>query len=104
MYSSPVGSKVFFHEKTMRDLADYLWERLRSPVTDATAFTLKYEFSLTYLPDDAPEPSGPMADRYPRAPNVFKALESQLGLRLEKGKIAVEMLVVDHIEKTPTGN
>jgi uncharacterized protein (TIGR03435 family) len=45
-----------------------------------------------------------MADRYPRAPNVFKALESQLGLRLEKGKIAVEMLVVDHIEKTPTGN
>jgi uncharacterized protein (TIGR03435 family) len=35
---------------------------------------------------------------------VFKALESQLGLRLERGKVAVEMLVVDRIGKTPTGN
>jgi uncharacterized protein (TIGR03435 family) len=27
-----------------------------------------------------------------------------LGLRLEPRKAAVEMLVVDHVEKTPTGN
>jgi uncharacterized protein (TIGR03435 family) len=104
MYSSPVGWKVSFHRKTMRDLADYLWERMHTPVTDATALTPKYDFSLTYLPDEASLPSGPLADRYPPAPNLFKALESQLGLRLEKGKIAVEMLIVDHIEKTPTEN
>lgn len=104
MSVSPIGWKEFFHGKTVRDLADDLWENMHVPVADATGLTAKYDFSLTYLPREAPTPSGPLADRYPPAPNLFKALESQLGLRLEKGKIAVEMLIVDHIEKTPTEN
>jgi uncharacterized protein (TIGR03435 family) len=100
----PIGTRVSFHGRTTHDLANYLWERMHIPVTDATGLTSKFDFSLTYLPDDAPPPSGPLADRYPPAPNVFKALDSQLGLTLEKGKIAVEMLIVDHIEKTPSEN
>jgi len=30
-----------------------------------------------------------------------KALEQQLGLHLERGKVPVEYLVVDHYEKVP---
>jgi len=70
---------------------------------DTTALTSRHDFSLTYLPDGAPPPSGPLADRHPPAPDISNALESQLGLRLEKRKVSVEMLVIDHIERTPLG-
>jgi uncharacterized protein (TIGR03435 family) len=105
MFGAPHGRKVFFFGRTMRDLASYLWERLHSPVTDSTALTSEFDFTLTYLPDDRPTPpSGSPASQYPLAPDVFKALETQLGIRLEKRKVGVEMLVVDHIEKIPTEN
>ena len=104
MYTSPIGWKVFFYAKTMHDLADYLWERMGSPVVDSTALTSRYDFSLTYLPDDAPPPSGTLADRFRPAPNISQALESQLGLNWEKRKVTVEMLIIDHMEKSPTEN
>lgn len=104
MYTSPIGWKVFFHARTMHDLADYLWERTGSPVVDNTSLTSRYDFSLTYLPDDAPPPSGILADRFRPAPNISQALESQLGLNFEKRKVTVEMLIIDHTEKTPTEN
>jgi uncharacterized protein (TIGR03435 family) len=37
--------------------------------------------------------------------SLAEALEKELGLRLEKGKKApMDVLVVDHAEKTPTAN
>lgn len=42
----------------------------------------------------APEPAG--AD-------IFKALE-KLGLQLKKGKVPMEQLTVDHVEKVPQEN
>lgn len=78
-----------------------MWDRLlRSPVRDDTGLTAKYDFSLTYLPDNQ-TPSGA---KYLPASNIFSALPSQLGLKLEKSRIDVQTLVVDHIEKTPTAN
>jgi uncharacterized protein (TIGR03435 family) len=35
----------------------------------------------------------------PRAPNVFDALEKQLGLHLEKSKAPREFLFIEHIER-----
>ena len=46
-------------------------------------------------------------DQTGRSGSYYFALEfarEDLGLRLEKHKGPVEMLVVDHIEKTPTEN
>jgi uncharacterized protein (TIGR03435 family) len=34
---------------------------------------------------------------------MFKAVEEQLGLKLESGRGPIEMLLIDHVEK-PTDN
>jgi len=40
----------------------------------------------------------------PSNPNLFSALQEQLGLRLEQRKGPVELLVIDHLEKVPIEN
>jgi uncharacterized protein (TIGR03435 family) len=35
---------------------------------------------------------------------IFEAVEKQLGLKLEKRKRTVEMVVIDHLEQKPTEN
>jgi uncharacterized protein (TIGR03435 family) len=37
-------------------------------------------------------------------PDIFSALPEQLGLKLEAKKVSAQMIVIDRIEKTPTGN
>lgn len=37
-------------------------------------------------------------------PSIFTALEEQLGLRLQKRSVPVDMFVIDHIDKVPTEN
>ena len=45
------------------------------------------------LPDDG-EP----------APSLFTAVQEQLGLKLESRKAAIDLVIVDHVEKTPSEN
>ena len=40
---------------------------------------------------------------YP-AEEIFEALEKQIGLKLEKRKRTVQMVVIDHLEQKPTEN
>jgi uncharacterized protein (TIGR03435 family) len=58
----------------------------------------KYDFTLHWIMSDGP-PSGEET-----GPSLFAALQQQLGLKLESKKAMVDILVVDHIEKTPTEN
>jgi uncharacterized protein (TIGR03435 family) len=37
-------------------------------------------------------------------PGVFEALKEGLGLRLDAGRGPIDVLIVDHAEKTPTEN
>jgi uncharacterized protein (TIGR03435 family) len=36
--------------------------------------------------------------------SIFTAVQTQLGLRLEARKGPLEMLIVDRVDKTPSGN
>jgi uncharacterized protein (TIGR03435 family) len=76
-------------------LAEALQQPLLTFVLDKTGLPGNYYFAFQYAREDAP----PDVD----APTLFTALQD-LGLRLEKHKGPVEMLVIDHIEKTPTEN
>jgi uncharacterized protein (TIGR03435 family) len=59
------------------------------------------------IPRAAPPPpdAGPdgVTASDPTGGSIFQSVQS-LGLRLEKGKTAIETIVVEHIEKTPTEN
>jgi uncharacterized protein (TIGR03435 family) len=37
-------------------------------------------------------------------PTIFDALQKQLGLKLEPTKATIEMMVIDHVDATPTEN
>jgi uncharacterized protein (TIGR03435 family) len=83
----------------MKDLAAALVRRLGRPVADETNLTSKYDFVLNYSGFDlsAAPATTPM-------PDLYQALEAQLGLKLESRKGPVETIVVDRVERVPTGN
>jgi uncharacterized protein (TIGR03435 family) len=101
-------ARMIGQNKSMQDLADRLTALVNRPVTDATALKAKYDFTLTFSPEGMNGPMGPMpappASDPDALPDVFAAVQSQLGLRLEAKKGPIEMIVIDHIEKTPTEN
>ena len=81
------------------------------PVIDGTDLKGKYDFSLDWAPDiynsraTTPTAEGGIpAASEPSGPNIFTALQEQLGLKLQPKKVTIEILVIDHIEKTPTEN
>jgi uncharacterized protein (TIGR03435 family) len=103
----------------MEMLANRLGGQMGKPVTDATGLTGKYEIALywAYEMMRSAAPLGPAAvgggsTPMPMAsipegdsgPTLEKAIQDQLGLRLEAKKGPVDFLVVDHAEKTPTDN
>ena len=71
-------------------------------VLDRTGLKGPYDLELSFAQDrpNGPLPPGvevPPAD--PNAPNVFTALQEQLGLKLESTKAPIEVLVIDSIEQ-----
>jgi uncharacterized protein (TIGR03435 family) len=84
-----------FGDETMEHLAGNLGFQLHAPVVDATGLKAKYDFALHWVTDRTPEDAGP---------NLFRAVQEQLGLKLESKKTPIDVLVVDHFEKTPTEN
>lgn len=103
-------TRIICQQITMHTLVETLGSRnmLNAVVTDATGLTAKYDFTLTYAggagPNDVPAPRQPAAEASEPMPDLFAALQSQLGLKLEPKKVPVEVLVVDHLEKTPIEN
>jgi uncharacterized protein (TIGR03435 family) len=80
----------------MSEFADQLLDDGASRiVVDKTGLTGRYDFSLRWTPDDAPDSSA----SHPSAPSMFTAIQEQLGLKLVPSKGHVEVLVIDHIEK-----
>jgi uncharacterized protein (TIGR03435 family) len=72
---------------------------LDRPILDRTGLTGRYDFKLTWTPDDAQGSSMPPNE----APPLYTALQEQLGLKLSATKAPAEVYIVDHVEK-PGGN
>jgi uncharacterized protein (TIGR03435 family) len=88
----------------MGDLVRTLNNILDRPTADGTGLTGKWDFVLQWAPDEtqfagAPVPiPPPSGDSGNAAPPLFKAIQEQLGLKLEAQKTQMPVLVIDHIE------
>lgn len=94
---------------TMGDFAGVMQTAvLDRPVVDQTGLTGRWDFTLTWTPDDSQfggrgGQAPPPADNVAAAPGLFTAIQEQLGLKLDATKAPVEVLVLDRVEK-PTEN
>jgi uncharacterized protein (TIGR03435 family) len=72
---------------------------LDRPVVDKTGLSGRYDFELDWTPDDTQfgGQGPPAAAEIPVKPDLFAAMQQQLGLRLEAAKGPAEVLVVDKV-------
>ena len=92
--AGPNTGRIHLKSASMATFADLLSKAADRPVIDATGFPGFYDVDLTY----SPELSAVAAES---GPALAQALQEQLGLKLEKREIQVDVLVVDRAEKVP---
>ena len=80
-------------------LATVLSNQLGRPVQNKTGFEGRFDFTLRWAPDTGVAP-GDGQDR----PSLFTAIREQLGFRLVARKTPTDVVVIDHVERTPAEN
>jgi uncharacterized protein (TIGR03435 family) len=94
------GARLPAKAVSMPMLAEALTIVLDRPVIDGTGLRGKYDFDLAWMPEpDQFGGHGSAAPSDANAPDIFTAIQEQLGLRLDSQKRPVESLIVDHAEK-----
>ena len=108
--------KLWARHETMQDFADRLSGQLDRAVVDRTGLQGGYDFTLSWTIESA---NGTIPRTYPPPDQIetgstsvlsdpglslFTALQARLGLRLEPGKGPLQKLIIEKIEKIPTGN
>jgi uncharacterized protein (TIGR03435 family) len=80
---------------------------LDQPVVNQTGLTGKYDFTLKFTPDASQlanlGPLPPASADLDAPPDIFAAFQQQLGLKLESTKTAVDVMVIEKIER-PSDN
>ncbi len=102
----PGGTYLYGSGVTMEAFAWSLTDEIGLPVVDKTGFAEKFDFDLKFAADESTPalPPRPLNAANPSdLPNVFTALQDQLGLKAKSAKDPVEVIVIDRIEK-PTEN
>lgn len=111
------NNKIEGRKMNMAAFAEVLARFTDRPVIDATGLDKRYDLTLEFTPEDframmiraavaagaALPPEALKALDSAPGDSTFSALES-VGLKLEPRKAPIEVLVIDHMEKTPTDN
>jgi uncharacterized protein (TIGR03435 family) len=89
----------------MQQVVGILSYLLSRPVLDDTHLTGKYDFDLRWRPDSLTTPfeGNPNDHVEPDDPDIFAALQQQLGLKIKSGKAPATVLRIDLVEE-PTEN
>jgi uncharacterized protein (TIGR03435 family) len=74
------------------------------PVIDQTGLAGRYDFALNWTPDDSqfggmPGKMPPPTDNTNPPPNLYTAIQEQIGLKLDATKAPADVMVIDHVEK-----
>jgi len=89
------GTRLEGTNSTMADLCDLYSKFADRRMIDQTGLKDKFDFTATYESD--PLAPGPFS------PDLFRAFQDELGLKVEATKGPVEILVIDHAGR-PTAN
>lgn len=91
------GQNTIMGASTASQIADSLSRAAGRPILDKTGLDGRFGWAIRY--------SSLAADANPGdAPDLFVAIEQQLGLKLEPKKDALQILVIDHIDRVPIEN
>ena len=93
------GGELTATKAGMESFAEWLSQEVERPVLNETGLGASYDFTLKYVKESA----AGIADT-PEHPVITRAILEQLGLRLEKRTLPAEVVVIDHVEKTPIEN
>jgi uncharacterized protein (TIGR03435 family) len=101
------GLGTFFaRNANMTDFAGVMQTTaLDRPVVDQTGLTGRYDFALKWTPDEFQFPGMSRAGAPPPAengevpPDLYTAIQQQLGLKLESTKAPADVLVIDRVAK-----
>jgi uncharacterized protein (TIGR03435 family) len=105
MFATPGQGGLTLHlvNGTMTDFTGFLQMLvLDKPVVDQTGIQGRYDENITFLPDLTQFHGNPIKlpeSDVPDAPDLFTAIQRQLGLNLTAEKTQVDVLVIDHVEK-----
>jgi len=100
---------VLFNNASMDDFCRMLQNAaVDRPVVNQTGISGKYDFSLVWTPEQAqaavPNPNAlAPSDRADIPPDLYGAVQQQLGLKLESARLRIEVLIIDKLEK-PSDN
>ena len=92
------------HHARMLDLAQGISSEAGKVVVDETGLPGRYEIRLDLAPYVQRAADGSPGQQLDTASIMFTGLQEILGLKLEPRKANVDVLVIDHAEKTPTEN
>lgn len=99
---APEQKHVVCRHLSMALLADTLQEiaprDLDIPVVDRTGLKGAFDFKLDWTPASKPDTDAAAG------PTLFEAVDNQLGLKLERGKQPMPVIMVDSVERVPSGN
>ncbi len=106
-------NRLIAGKQTLETLARVLENEVGTRVVDQTGIKGTYDFTLDFVRDSGRAidqfkglPPGPAAapDGLGDAPGLATALQEQLGLRLEKARGPLDVIVVDQANKRPSDN
>ena len=113
MEAAKAGAVIVFltaRAQPLSALVELLSREFQMPISDQTGLRGNFDFQMEF----APRPPGalpppPSLDRPPApeedaAPNLTSAVQQQLGLRLNSRRVPTDVLVIDRVDKVPTGN
>jgi uncharacterized protein (TIGR03435 family) len=94
---------MFASNAQMSDFTGFLQAVvLDRPVVDQTELTGRFDFQMKWTPDETQfggRGGGAKNDAPDAPPDLFAAIQEQLGLQLKSAKLPVDVLVIDHVEK-----
>jgi uncharacterized protein (TIGR03435 family) len=96
----PPGAAAMMTNGTLASFAGQLAPVAGRPVLDKTGMTGRFHIFVTY----ASARAAAAGDASDPGPDLFTAIQDQLGLKLEPQKGPVEFLVIDSAEKIPEEN